>query len=342
MSTEAALGASQRIGRSFSLSTFVPAVALILWLAAVYALAPTYGAALSWPEAEDLTFSWVETSAVIGAFIILSLAIHPLVFVTTQILEGYWGHSWVGRWLATIASRRHRQRIHDLERTSAGADDEIRRLAHEEAVARGVTLDDDWVQGWLDEESTLSLHRWIVTRDSADKTRQNYPESASRAMPTRLGNTLRREEDRQGAQYGLDALTVAGHLAFVVPPNQGEYLRDARQQMDSAVQLCGAGLLAFIATTAWLLPAGWSLSISLAPFGFAYLSYRAAVSAAQDYMFAFGVLIDLNRFTLYRALHMAEPCDSSVEGEQNRKLIQLLSGIRTNVGYEHSPAVASD
>jgi len=171
------------------------------------------------------------------------------------------------------------------------------------------------------------------------KARERYPESASRAMPTALGNALRREEDRIGAQYGLESLVVAGHLAFVLPGRQSEHLDDARQQLDTAVRLCASGLVAFAATAGWLLVSGWSLLLALAPLGFAFISYRGAIAAAQEYMYTFSVLLDLNRFHLYRAMHMPLPENARKEVLQNGDLMQLLGGAKTNMTYEHQAAV---
>jgi hypothetical protein len=343
MSANTLLDAGNRIGRSFSLGTFVPTAALALWIAFVRVLSPSYGAELSWPTGGLPEVSWVQLGLAGAAFLMVSLALHPLIFATTQVLEGYWGGSWLATWSAAAAASRHRARLHEFERATDRCSEHLERHA---AAARGASggagaVDlETWTAGWLDDENSQSLQRVIVARDAAAKARDNYPERSSRVLPTELGNALRREEDRVGAQYGLDSLSVAGHLAFLLPKAQGDYLDDARQQLDTAVRLSAAGFVAFVATACWLLPSGWSLLLALAPLGFAYVSYRGAVIAAQEYMYAFGVLLDLNRFTLYEALHLPLPASGKQEVEQNAELMRLLGGLRTSMTYEHGSRAA--
>ncbi len=136
-------------------------------------------------------------------------------------------------------------------------------------------------------------------------------------MPTRLGNALRRDEDKIGQQYGLSALAVAGHISLVAPTEQAAYVTDARQQLDRAVRLCSVGLLASVLTSGWLVTGGWLLALALVPLTFAHLCYRGSVAAAQDYTYAVAVVLDLNRFALYDALHVNLPGSSGAEVAQN-------------------------
>lgn len=331
------IDAGNKVGRSFSLGTFVPTAALLIWIAFIRILAPSYGDSLSWSEPQLPDLTWVQAGLIGTAFLMLSLAIHPLIFATTQLLEGYWGASWLATWTSAFASSRQRARLHMFDKSTADHSDHLERASEAARLAAGAQAIEAevWATGWLDDEANQSQQWHIVARDAAAKSRERYPESASRVLPTALGNTLRREEDRVGAQYGLHALTVAGHLAFIVPKEQGEYLDDARQQLDTAVRLCAAGLVAFAGTSAWLLGSGWSLLLALLPLGFAYVSYKGAIAAAQEYMYAFGVLLDLNRFSLYDALHVAAPEHGHGETLQNKQLMQLLGGVQTSMHYAH-------
>jgi hypothetical protein len=337
MAAQTLVDAGSKVGRSFSLGTYMPTAALLLWLAFVHFLSPSYGQPLSWSPSQLPDLTWLQAGLVGAAFLLLSLALHPLVFATTQFLEGYWGPSWLATWSASLASVRQRARLHRLESNMISHSTVLQREGDNARRAAGATSvdPDTWTAGWLDDERTQTLQRRIVARDAAGKARERYPESASRVLPTALGNILRREEDRLGAQYGLDALTVGGHLAFLVPADQGEYLDDSRQQLDTAVRLCAAGLVAFVATGAWLLPSGWSLLLALAPLCFAFVSYKGAIAAAQEYMYALSVLLDLNRFSLYEAMRVPPPRDGRAEVQQNLQLMQLLGGVQTPIDYQH-------
>ncbi|MDQ6945270.1 MAG: hypothetical protein M3256_03130 [Actinomycetota bacterium] len=336
MQASSLLEAGSKVGRSFSLATFLPTSALLLWIAFVATLSPTFGGPLTWPSGGLPVVDWLTASLAGAAFLLLALALHPLVFATTQALEGYWGPTAVATLMAARASGRHRARLHKLEALAEKHTvqlEERSEAAYRQAGAENLTYN-EWMSGWLDAEENQTAQAHILIRDAAAKARERYPERASRVLPTALGNALRREEDRIGAQYGLDALTVAGHLAVLLPPDQADYLDDSRQQLDTAVRLCAAALLAFVATVGWLIVAGSSLLLALVPLCFAFVSYQSAVAAAQEYMYVFGVMVDLNRFALYKAMHLSAPENGQREVVQNEQLMQLLSGIRTNMAYE--------
>lgn len=335
MQASSLLETGNKVGRSFSLATLLPTTALVLWIAFVWTLSPTFGGALTWPSGGLPDIEWVTVGLVGTAFLLLALALHPLVFATTQALEGYWGPTPLATLMAARAAGRHRARLHELDALTERHTElleERSEAAYRRADVDHVTLD-EWMSGWLDAEENQDAQPLLVIRDAAAKARERYPEGANRVLPTALGNALRREEDRIGAQYGLDALTIAGHLAVLLPPDQAEYLDDSRQQLDTAVRLCAAGLFAFVATASWLVVSGWSLLVALAPLCFAFVSYQSAVAAAQEYMYVFGVMLDLNRFSLYRAMHLHLPEDGQNEVTQNEQLMRLLSGVRTNMTY---------
>lgn len=344
MSVDAWIDTGNKVGRSFNLGTFIPTIGLTAWIALIFYCSGSYGEPASWPNDPLSSITWAKVGAAGLVFLVVSLAIHPLLFATTQLLEGYWGPSFLAILVGSVASRRHRARLHRLNRVMDSSSDRLDELVERAyEVLQSPEVDRTaWTVGWLDDEPQQSLHSLILRRDAAAKARESYPESASRIMPTVLGNTLRREEDRVGAQYGLNALTIAGHLAFLLPKQHGDHLDDARQQLDTAVRLCAAGLVAFALTFLWLSASGWSLLLALGPLGFAYMSYRGSVAAAQEYMFTFGVLLDIHRFSLYTALHIPLPEDAEAEATQNQKMMGLLSGMRSKVPYAHSAATKED
>jgi hypothetical protein len=340
MQASSLLETGSKVGRSFSLATFLPTTALLLWIAFVATLSPTFGKPLTWPSGGLPDVEWVTAGLVGTAFLLLALALHPLVFATTQALEGYWGPSPLATLMAARASGRHRARLHSLEAMTEKHTQQLEdrsEAAYKKASVDHVSVD-EWMSGWLDADENQTAQSLIVVRDAAAKARERYPESASRVLPTALGNALRREEDRIGAQYGLDALTIAGHLAVLLPPDQAEYLDDSRQQLDTAVRLCAAALFAFVATAGWLVVSGWSLLLALAPLCFAFVSYQSAVAAAQEYMYVFGVMVDLNRFSVYKAMRLHLPESGQEEVTQNERLMRLLSGVRTNMAYASGEA----
>src|SRR3954451_16998953 len=115
MQASSLLETGSKVGRSFSLATFHPTTALLLWIAFVATLSPTFGKPLTWPSGGSPDVEWVTAGLVGTAFLLLALALHPLVFATTQALEGYWGPSPLAMLMAARAFGRHRARLHSLE-----------------------------------------------------------------------------------------------------------------------------------------------------------------------------------------------------------------------------------
>ena len=143
-------------------------------------------------------------------------------------------------------------------------------------------------------------------------------------MPTRLGNALRSAEDTAGQQYGLDAITTAPHFALIAPESHVAYLRDSREQFDLAVRLCSVSLLATVITVPAVFADGLWLLLALVPYTLAYVAYRAAVSAADEFTTAVSTIIDLDRFALYQHLGIRRPRNSTEERTTNAKLVRLL------------------
>ena len=96
-------------------------------------------------------------------------------------------------------------------------------------------------------------------------------------------------------------------------------------------RLCTVGLIATCLTVAFLFTHGVWLFWALVPYAVSYLAYCGAVSAAQSYGNLVSSVIDLDRFTLYRALGLDLPRDSVEERVNNNQLMQMLAGKRANV-----------
>jgi hypothetical protein len=327
---DAATGIGSRIGRHFSVSAVLPALFLTLW---VYLLVES-GAPQHHPDLARLGhafssvthFAWLAVIAVA-----VGLLLHPLQFPATQLLEGYWGSSDVAVAGAAARARHYRRRQRILNSQALDA---------VEAMERGLPKGASDIEDVLDREAGDGLlahsFRWQeVSRDSL-----NYPDDAHDIMPTLLGNVLRRHEANAGRVFGLDILEVAPYLSMVAPQEQTSYVDDAREEMDTAISLVVAGTLATIVTAAILMLDRTWLLVALVPYGLAYVAYRGAVAAAQEYGTALSVMVTLSRFELYQRLHLELPDDLADEVKKNKRLSYLFGDdgavkSRAKVRYKH-------
>lgn len=127
--TEGALAVGHRIGRYFGVVSMLPALFLVLWSAALIAS----GAWRGRPRLESLGAAFGQpTVAKVAWILVLSLAtglfLHPLQFAMTQVLEGYWGHSRIGRILTGMRIDRYRRKQRELENRRATIGDQLREL----------------------------------------------------------------------------------------------------------------------------------------------------------------------------------------------------------------------
>jgi hypothetical protein len=343
--TEGTLNIGNRVGRYFGLVSMVPALFLVLWSAAL----ATSGAWQGPPHPEWIgprvgSWSIAGVAWLLLASLATGLFLHPLQFAMTQVLEGYWGYSRVARVLLRARIRHHRHRVQATEEAVARLDD---RLAQQidEMIGRIERSDPARVAGKsAEEQERLVLHSsegnglggLLAAGEAAHHAAKRYPE-LDRIMPTQLGNALRREEDRAGSQYGLDAMLTAPHFALIAADKHVQYLRDTRQQMDTSVRLCVVSLLGALEAIACLATDGWWLLVALVPYALAYLAYRAAVAAADEYTTAVKTVIDLNRFTLYEVLNVKRPSDTAEERKTNAKLMELLEGEDVTLHYRKPP-----
>jgi hypothetical protein len=354
--TEAALSLGNRIGRYFSLASMLPALLLVLWTYAIFASGAWSGRPDP-AEAWDTLSHW--SAAGVGWILVATLAValflHPLQFVTTQLLEGYWGSSALARGAMARRVLYHRRRRATLgtfeERHQDSwltASDHLLLQQFEEDKRLGIAGGDEagpssWDDAeWdrrrvrlLDSSAGDEIVLDLVAEDAARRSWSRYPEGR-RVMPTRLGNALRRFEDAAGAQYGLDAILTAPHFSMIAPDRHVQYIRDSRQQMDTTIRLCTVSLLGTVLAVASLLTDGRWLLVALVPYALAYIAYRGAIAAADEYATAVTTVIDLDRFLLYEKLQVEIPKDTNDERTVNASLILLLSGDeQVNVRYRH-------
>jgi hypothetical protein len=343
---DAAISIGQRIGRYFALVSVVPSLFLVLWTYILIASRATSGkSAVHNVEAALSHWSPGKVTGIILLSFAISMVLHPLQFVTTQLLEGYWGTTRLAVAAMKLRIVHHRKRQRSL-RDKAGDDwDEMEKRCLQilrkqpgyrpEWETESDSLDGR-IAGVLKSKNADDLMGYLIAQQEALDHADRYPADARRILPTQLGNALRRFEDSGGEQYGLNAITIAPHLYLIAPDRHRNYLMDAREDMDTSIRICTVGLAATVLTICFFLTKGLWLLWALLPYFISYLAYRGAVSAAQGYGSVVTTVIDLNRFRLYNELGLDLPRDSAEERENNEKLMLILSNSK-NVDIRYRP-----
>jgi hypothetical protein len=318
------------VGRYFTVISVVPSLILVAFVnvlarSGAWSHEPDFGAGI-----QALTQAGLG-----GAFTLILMALalgvvlHPLQYPLVQFLEGYWGASPFWR-----ALREDRIRYHVWRRNKLGL------LAADEAQTLGLVEQDDDV-GALSKvqlpDEFYAVHG--AEKVAADRLESSYPRNPGHIMPTRLGNVLRAAETNAVVVYGLDVIDFGPHLMLVAPREHAEYVNDQRTALDLAIRTCLVCLLGFVAAVLFLLPHKLWLLISLIPLGLSWMCYLGAVTAAQEYGEALRMLVDLNRFALYKQLRLPLPTTTNSE----RKTVENLKGLSSDpqegvsVRYRHPP-----
>jgi hypothetical protein len=84
--------------------------------------------------------------------------------------------------------------------------------------------------------------------------------------------------------------------------------------------------LATIMVAVTTLTDGWWLLTALVPYALCVIAYHGAVSVAHAYGIAMRRLVDLNRFSLYEALHLGLPASTDEEKVTGAIVTTQLSG----------------
>jgi hypothetical protein len=344
---DAVLSVGQRIGRYFAHVSMIPALLLVIWTYMLISSGSLSGRPTLRNVEEALShWSVGKAAGIVLVSLAVAIILHPLQFVTTQLLEGYWGTSPLGLAAMKVRILHHRRRQRDLV-SRAGAsqrawhDCGTEMLKNDGEWQDDPEADEEAIEARLQSEvgDPLMLNL-IADQELSGQADRNYPDDPNRIMPTRLGNALRRFEDGAGESYGLKAVVIAPHLHLVAPPGHLEYLIDSRQEMDSAIRLCTVGLIASALTVGCMLAHGLWLLWTLVPYSIGYLAYKGAVSAAQSYGVVIKSVIDLDRFILYKELGLYAPRDNAEERETNAALTALLTGKSAPVTYRRDNAVS--
>jgi hypothetical protein len=340
---DAALSIGQRVGRYFTLVSMIPSLFLVLWTYILIASGALSGMpAVRNVEAALSHWSLSKAAGIILVSFAVATILHPLQFVTTQLLEGYWGTTPLAIEAMNLRVVHHRKRQRSLQEK---ADSNLDKLTKEclEVLHGQPGYHPEWeadeaelgkrMDGILRSKRGDSLMRYEVATQEALTHAGTYPSDAKRILPTQLGNALRSFEDSAGKQYGLDAITIAPHLHLVAPDRHRNYMTDTREDMDSIIRICTVGLIATALTIGFLLTKGLWLLWALVPYAISYLAYRGAVSAARGYGSVIRTVIDLNRFRLYGELGLDPPRNNIEERENNENLMKILNGGNATIRY---------
>lgn len=312
-------GAAQLIGRYFSAISVIPSS---LYVSFVYILVTSgsWQHSPDWSHAfkslEQLGFSGITVLALLS--IALGVIIHPAQFAIVQFFEGYWGNTGIAQTVRSRRIKRYQYLCLDLEDRKVAADDELTEL-REQGVKDAVA-------------KTAALSR----KGEAARVLETFPRKLDDVMPTRLGNVLRRAESQAGSQYNLSALQAVPHIMLIAPSSHVDYVSDQRSQLDLAVRMTFMSALSAATAVLFLWHCHlWTL-IALIPYALAYFSYRGSIIAARHYGSALDILINIDRFELYRQLHLKLPVESHGERIANKDLALLFDYDPTfSIEYQH-------
>jgi hypothetical protein len=296
------IGFSRDLGVRFTLVGVLPMALLALFvLALVWSGAPADA-----PDVDRILDEARDLDAWSGALLFLALVVaallaQPLQLALVRGLEGYWAGTPAGARLSAPGRALQERRLARLEA----------RLS--EPVAT------------IDEAHALDLRR----------TRY-FPERPEHLLPTRLGNVLRAGEERAGAPYGLDAVAVWPRLYPLLPDGTRLLVDDLRDGLDLGARLCVTFVAAAVVAFALLAQHGWWLLVPVACALLAWLAYRGAIASALAYGEGISTAIDLHRFELHKALHLALPATRAAELVVNGQLTAfLVAEARIDFAYAH-------
>jgi hypothetical protein len=252
--------------------------------------------------------------AVLLGITLATLVTQSLEFAAVRFLEGYWGGSlavafptWVGVKVQQVRRGLMVDRIDKVDRRAF-------RLAEKRIraqLARG-KADSDFVDAVIqaglaelpdDIDDNLRARALAYYRAkqwrrfspadlrhralSLDVKNRAYPAEASRLLPTKLGNALRRSEDQmKGDVAGAQLRTyLFEHLDQVGPQllEQHNHYRNRLDMCSVMTVLCLALATADALLLPRLLPVSYAWWACGALLVLSHLSYRGAVAAALDY-----------------------------------------------------------
>ena len=303
------LGGFVRLGKYFQFVSIIPAAVVV---GAVWFLIAS-GAPASPPNPAQAVEAFLSIrlggALALGAIVIVvGVLIHPFQFVATQLLEGYWGASAIG-----ISLMKSRVALHRHRRADFSKRENLSRLVADEASRR---VD----PGGMSDRFEAIAQNAAIESQQFGAAAAAYPLGLYRVMPTRLGNVLRKYEDLAGRPYGLTSVVLTPHLMSLAPRDQVDYVDDARSDMDLAVRLVVSWLMVAVVSFAFLWTFGAWLLLPVLAYLMAWVSYRGAVAAAEEYGVALQVLFDLNHRILLEGFEQPGPGLDLQRGQELSRL----------------------
>lgn len=155
---------------------------------------------------------------------------------------------------------------------------------------------------------------------------ERYPDQARHVLPTSFGNRYRAIEVYSRVVYGLDAIPAWPRIQALLPKEALERLAEAKAQLDFCVNVLLAGLVAIVtygylaiitvSLAAWWLPILGAVT--------AFLGYRTAGDALQQYGEHVKSAFDLHRADLAERLGLALPRAAEMEREMWTEVSRMM------------------
>lgn len=155
-----------------------------------------------------------------------------------------------------------------------------------------------------------------------------FPRTATKVLPTYLGNRLRAADDYARSRWSLETVTLRPRIESLLSEQEVKIHADADTDLaffvNSSLLAAVAGVIAAVdaavnqphpAALAW---------VYILPFLVAMVLYRAAVSAAERRGALLRASIDLHRFELYEKLGVRWPSSYAEQDRMGRAVNQLL------------------
>lgn len=241
---------------------------------------------------------------VVPLLIIATMVTQAFSFSAIRTLEGYWRKRGLVNVLRVVMIRRQKRRKESLARRLRRSEDRAFASTRPKLLRQGIPVKLVWAmeadlynqdppEMTSDEEADLVAIRW---EDSCDpwllskvehlqEEARRYP-SASRLLPTVLGNTLRSTEDNlRNTRGDLEGFAFEGRQR-VGPAVQLQH-DQFRDRLDMYCTLVFVAFLLAVLAPALLLPSGIQLiqvgGLSLGFIALGVTSYFAALSSAEGY-----------------------------------------------------------
>jgi hypothetical protein len=285
------------IGRSFLLSSYIPALAFV---------AINSGVFLSYLPEIRKDLGLYPALDVLVAFDIVASAFlsYLLVILNPYIVKLYEGY-YVLKIFRCLKKRqiRRKQRLKDA---TAQMKQEVERI------------------GQRDEE----FHKtWRVYIEHKAREIEEFPKYASDVLPTRLGNVFRAFEDYPYQRYGMEAVFFWPLMTRVIPD---EYAQRVEELNNFVAFTLASSLLCLVmsleAIIIWVCRERPLLvGIALACLVMFYLLHRWAVLVSLSYGQYFRHCFDLFRLDLLKELGLKPPKDLTKEKELWRKVHEFLT-----------------